>query len=53
MDWQERDRHEYVAEKMSRLSATFGKKAANRNGVLLVRKVRLEGLMLGFAIVVA
>jgi hypothetical protein len=36
--------NEYVAEKLSGMSATDGKEGSHRNGPLLVRQIRLEGL---------
>ncbi len=35
---------EYVASKLSSVSATVGKETSHRNGALLVRQIRLEGL---------
>ena len=34
--------NEYVAEKLSGMSATDGKEGSHRNGPLLVRQIRLE-----------
>jgi len=36
--------NEYVAQKLSSVSATDGKETSHRNGPLLVRQIRLEGL---------
>jgi hypothetical protein len=35
----------YVAQKLSSLSATVGKETSHRNGPVLLRQVRLEGLI--------
>ena len=44
--YKRKDGYEYVAQKLSSLSATVGKETSGRDGPLHLRQVRLEGLRL-------